>query len=67
MVKSKIGILLRGSKYKRGFIQEKLKITPNTLSHWATGKTFPTIDKAYQLAKLLEVDLKDLYDWEEDQ
>ncbi|MFJ7307967.1 helix-turn-helix transcriptional regulator [Peribacillus frigoritolerans] len=63
MVKSKIGILLRTSKYKREFIQKELGITANTLSNWSTGKTYPTIDKAYELAKLLDVNITDLYQW----
>jgi transcriptional regulator with XRE-family HTH domain len=63
MVKSKIGILLRSSKYKREFIQKELGITANTLSNWSTGKTYPTIDKAYELAKLLDVNITDLYQW----
>lgn len=63
MVKSKIGILLRTSKYKREFIQKELGITANTLSNWSTGKTYPTIDKAYELAKLLDVNMTDLYQW----
>lgn len=66
MVKVNIGMILRVSKYKREFIQKELGITSNTLSNWSTGRTFPTIDKAYQLAKLLDVKLEDLYDWEED-
>ncbi|WP_349730086.1 helix-turn-helix transcriptional regulator [Peribacillus frigoritolerans] len=63
MVISKIGILLRNSKYKREFIQKELGITANTLSNWSTGKTYPTIDKAYELAKLLDVNITDLYQW----
>lgn len=65
MLKSRIGILLRTSKYRREFIQKELGISANTLTNWCTGKTYPTIDKAYHLAKLLEVDIKELYEGEE--
>jgi putative transcriptional regulator len=66
MLKSKIGILLRTSKYRREYIQKELGVSANTLSNWCTGKTYPTIDKAFLLAKLLEVKLDDLYEFEEE-
>lgn len=65
MLKSRIGILLRTSKYRREFIQKELGISANTLTNWCTGKTYPTFDKAYHLAKLLEVDINELYREEE--
>ncbi len=65
MLKSRIGILLRTSKYRREFIIKELDISPNTLTNWVTGKTYPTIDKAFKLAKLLEVDIHELYEMEE--
>ena len=61
MLQSKIGMLLRTSKYRREYIQKVLGVSANTLSNWCTGKTYPTIDKAFQLAKLLDVKLDDLY------
>ena len=64
MLRSRIGELLRVSKYRREYIQNKLGVTANTLSNWSTGKTYPTIDKAYILAELLEVKLEDLYEVE---
>jgi putative transcriptional regulator len=67
MLKSKIGILLRTSKYRREYIQKELGVSANTLSNWCTGKTYPTIDKAFILAKLLEVNLDDLYEFEEEE
>ena len=62
MLKSKIGILLRTSKYRREFIQKELDISANTLSNWVAGKTYPTVDNAFKLAELLEVDVNDLYE-----
>lgn len=65
MLKSRIGLLLRISKYRREFIQKELGISKNTLSNWCAGNTYPTIDKAFQLAELLEVKLEDLYEKED--
>lgn len=63
MIKSRIGELLRVSKYKREYIQKELGITANTLSNWCTGKTYPTMDKAIILSQLLECSLEDLYEY----
>lgn len=62
MLENRIGILLRASKYKREYIQNKLGVSANTLSNWCTGKTYPTMDKAYILAELLGVKVDDLYE-----
>ncbi len=67
MLKSRIGILLRTSKYRREFIQKELGISANTLTNWCTDKTYPTMDKAFLLADLLEVDVNDLYERKEEQ
>jgi putative transcriptional regulator len=62
MLKSKIGELTRVSKYRREYIISELKVTQNTYSNWCTGRTFPSIDKAFQLAELLECKVDDLYE-----
>ena len=62
MLKSRIGLLLRTSKYRREFILNELGISKNTLTNWSSGTTYPTIDKAYLLADLLEVEITDLYE-----
>jgi DNA-binding XRE family transcriptional regulator len=66
MLKSRIGILLRSSKYRREFIQKELGISANTLTNWCSGKTYPPIDKAFRLAELLEIKIEDLYEREEE-
>ena len=62
MIRSRIRILLKQSKYKRMYIENELGITANTLSNWCTGKTYPTMDMAYKLADILEVDISQLYE-----
>jgi putative transcriptional regulator len=61
MLVSQIGSLMKVSKYRREYIIEKLGVTQNTMSNWVQGKTYPTMDKAYILADLLEVKVDDLY------
>lgn len=65
MIKSRIGKLLRVSKYRREYIIKELGISKNTLSNWCTGYTYPTMDKAYKLAELLEVGIDELYEKED--
>lgn len=62
MLKPRIGKLLKVSKYRREFIISELDISKNTLSNWIAGNTYPTIDKAFKLADLLEVKVDDLYE-----
>lgn len=62
MIKPQIGKLLRVSKYRREFIIQELDISKNTLSNWIAGNTYPTIDKAFALADLLEVSVEELYE-----
>ncbi|KAF0821268.1 helix-turn-helix transcriptional regulator [Bacillus firmus] len=41
---------------------EELKISANTLSNWSTGKSIPSLEKAFKLADLLGVKVDDLYE-----
>lgn len=66
MLKSNIGILLKNSPLKREYIMQKLNVTANTLSNWSTGKRKPSIDNAFELAKILECKVDDLYTMEEE-
>lgn len=61
MLVSKIGALMKVSKYRREYIISELGITQNTMSNWVQGKTYPSIDKAFILADLLGVKVDDLY------
>ncbi|WP_045522515.1 helix-turn-helix transcriptional regulator [Neobacillus niacini] len=62
MYKSNIGQLIKQSPYKREYIMKKLGVSANTLSNWSTGKTLPSLDKAFQLADFLGVKVDDLYE-----
>ena len=65
MLKSRIGELTRVSKYKTEYIIKELGVSRNTYTNWCSGRTYPTIDKAYKLAEMLEVNVEDLYKKEE--
>lgn len=61
-MKSRIGELLKTTKYKREYIQKQLGVSANTLTSWGTGKTYPRMDQAKILADLLEVGIEELYE-----
>jgi putative transcriptional regulator len=61
-MKSNIGWLIKKSPYSREDVMSVLKVSTNTLSNWSTGKSIPSLEKAFQLADLLEVKVDDLYD-----
>jgi transcriptional regulator with XRE-family HTH domain len=62
MLRSRIGELIESSGLKKSFIADKLKISVKQLRNYETGHSLIPIDKAYQLADLLEVKLDELYE-----
>jgi putative transcriptional regulator len=62
MYKSNIGWLIKKSPHSREYIMKELGISANTLSNWSTGKSIPSLDKAFKLADILEVKVDDLYE-----
>ncbi|MEH6941543.1 helix-turn-helix transcriptional regulator [Bacillus sp. JJ722] len=67
-LKSNISKLINESKYKREYIRSYMGVSSlNTISNWCTGKSYPSIPDSFKLAKLLEVKVDDLYEWEEEE
>lgn len=60
-MKSQIGELIDLRGYKRKYVAEKMGVSQNQLSNWVTGKSFPTAEKLFKLAKVLECTVDDLY------
>lgn len=65
-MKSNIGNIIDRSKYNREEIMKHFNKSRNTISAWCTGKSFPNTRELFQLAKLLDVKVDDLYDMEEE-
>lgn len=53
--------LIESSGLKHEFIAKKIGVSSRTLYSWRKGKTFPRLDKAVELADLLNVDITELY------
>ncbi|UAT29487.1 helix-turn-helix domain-containing protein [Bacillus badius] len=62
---SKIGKIIKESPFKREYIQKEIGVSRNTLSSWCMGKTHPNAPELFRLARLLERDVHDFYEWEE--
>ncbi|WP_042352241.1 helix-turn-helix transcriptional regulator [Bacillus massiliigorillae] len=65
-LKSNIGKIIDESPYKRDYIRKVFNRSRNTVSAWCTGKSYPTVNELFELAKLLDVKVDDLYDMEEE-
>lgn len=61
-MKSRIGYWIEERGYMKKYIAKQLDITPTQLSNWISGKSSPTIEKAFKLADLLGVKVDELYE-----
>ncbi|MCM2533312.1 helix-turn-helix domain-containing protein [Neobacillus pocheonensis] len=64
-MKSRMNDLIVKSGYMKKHIAKELGITPNQLSNWLASRSYPPLDKAYKLAKLLNCKVDDLYEEDE--
>lgn len=60
-MKCKIGELIETKGMKKKYVAKEIGITPSQLSNWLALKSYPPMDKAYKLAKLLNCKVDDLY------
>ncbi|HDR7847487.1 TPA: helix-turn-helix transcriptional regulator [Bacillus toyonensis] len=65
VLKSNIGELLKNSGLKGKWIAQKLNISQNQMSNYVTGKSYPPVDKAFELAKIFDCKVDDLYEAQE--
>lgn len=65
ILKSKIGELLKNSGLKGKWIAQQLNISQNQMSNYVTGKSYPPVDKAFELANIFNCRVDDLYEVQE--
>lgn len=61
-LKSNIGKIIDESPFKREYIRKHFNKSRNTISSWCTGKSYPSVSELFELAKILDVKVDDLYD-----
>ena len=59
-MQSRIGLLIKMKGLRKGYVAEYIGVNPNTVSNWIKGVSYPKLDQAYKLAKLLDCQLDDL-------
>ncbi len=57
---NRLKIVLAEKKLKSKWLAEQIGKDPATVSKWCTNTTQPSLDCLWQIAELLEVDIKDL-------
>ena len=53
--------LIKEKGIKHEFLANKLNVSARTLYKWRKSETFPRLDKAVKLAKILGVEITELY------
>ena len=61
-VKSNIGKYIDESPYKREYIQKHFNKSRNTIYNWCVGNSYPSVPELFELAKLLNRWVDDLYE-----
>lgn len=61
-MKSRIGYWIEERGYLKKHIAKQLDVSQNQISNWISGRSSPTIEKAFKLADLLKVKVDDLYE-----
>jgi DNA-binding XRE family transcriptional regulator len=61
MIKSKIKVRLAELEIKQQDLSEKLGVTKQTMSSWVNGRSIPTLETAFKIAKLLDCKVDDLF------
>jgi DNA-binding XRE family transcriptional regulator len=60
-LRSNIGNLIDASGYRRGWVAQQVDVSRPQLAKWSAGTSYPTVPKAFALARLLGVRVDDLY------
>lgn len=60
-MKPRIKELIVAKDLKQKNVAKELGVTPQQLSNWVKGVSYPRFETAYKLAKLLDCKLDDLY------
>lgn len=57
---NKLKVLLVERNRTSKWLAETLKMNPATISRWCSNKTQPSLDRLSEIAKILDVDIRDL-------
>jgi len=57
---NRIKVVLAEKDRSNNWLAEKMNRNPNTVSHWVTNKAQPPIETLFEIAKVLDVDVRQL-------
>ncbi|MBE2919383.1 helix-turn-helix transcriptional regulator [Anoxybacillus flavithermus] len=66
MLKPKIKVRLAELNMKQQELSKKLGVTKQTLNSWVNGRSVPTLETSFRIAKYLNCKVDDLFVYEED-
>ena len=58
---NRLKVILAEKKKTNKWLCEQLSVNPSTVSKWCTNRCQPDVNTFLQIAKLLEVDIRDLF------
>ncbi|WP_400245624.1 helix-turn-helix transcriptional regulator [Niallia sp. JL1B1071] len=64
-MKSQIGEIRKAKGLMQKYVAQQVGISHQQLSDFENNRTYPRIDKAYKIAKILNCTVNDFYIWED--
>lgn len=64
-IKMKLDELFESKGIRKNYAAKHLKVDPTTMSNWVKGRSYPDLNKAVKLAKILDCKVDDLYEIED--
>lgn len=61
-LKSNIGKFMDEGPYKRDYYMKRFNKSRNTISNWANGHSYPSAPELFELAKIFDCKVDDLYE-----
>jgi putative transcriptional regulator len=58
---NRLKVVLAEKKLTNKWLAERLDVNPNTVSAWCTNSKQPSVETFYDIALLLKIDIRDLF------
>lgn len=65
MIRCELKAILKAKGIKNGWLADQVGVTDTTLSQWVNNKQIPKLDFAYRVAKVLGMDVTEIWVWAE--
>lgn len=65
MLKSRLKDVLKERGLKQSWVAEQMGIAPTIISRWANDRGKLSVEKLFELARVIGCKVDDLYDWKD--